>query len=57
MPDSGAYRSAARRRLVELAAAGGLEVPVSRTFTFEQAPDAMALVATGHPGGKIALVL
>ncbi|MFI8423760.1 zinc-binding alcohol dehydrogenase family protein [Streptomyces sp. NPDC085479] len=57
MPDSAAYRSAARLRLVELAAEGGLEVPVGRTFPFEQAPDAIALLATGHPGGKIALVV
>lgn len=56
MPDSAAFRAAVRARLVELAGAGELEVVVAKTFPLEQAPDALALVASGHPGGKVALI-
>jgi NADPH2:quinone reductase len=55
-PESARFRSAARARLVELAAAGDLVVPVARTFPFAEAPDALRLLMTGHAGGKLALV-
>jgi NADPH:quinone reductase len=55
-PESAGFRSAARARLVELAAAGDLVVPVARTFPFAEAPDALRLLMTGHAGGKLALV-
>lgn len=56
MPASAAFRDAARARLVNLAGAGMLVVPVARTFPFEEAPAALELLRTGHPGGKLALV-
>jgi len=42
---------------VEPAAAGDLTVPLARTFAFEGARDAAAMIAGPHPGGKLALVL
>lgn len=56
MPASAAYRAQVRPRLIELAGAGELVVPVARTFPLEDAPAALALLQTGHPGGKLALV-
>lgn len=56
MPASAAFRSAARARLVALAGSGQLVVPVARTFPLESAPEALALLQGGHPGGKLALV-
>ncbi|MFD1722955.1 quinone oxidoreductase family protein [Amnibacterium endophyticum] len=50
------YRDEARARVVALAEAGRLEVPVARTFALEEAPEALRLLRTGHPGGKLALV-
>jgi NADPH:quinone reductase-like Zn-dependent oxidoreductase len=49
-------RSAARIPIVELAAAGRLRVPVGRTFPLTAAAEALALAASGHPGGKVVLV-
>jgi NADPH:quinone reductase-like Zn-dependent oxidoreductase len=55
-PESIAYRDSVRTALVQLAADGRLEVPVARTFPFAEAPKALELSRTGHPGGKLALV-
>lgn len=56
MPASAAFRDEARAGLVQLAAEGGLVVPVARTFPFDEAPAALELLSSGHPGGKLALV-
>jgi hypothetical protein len=45
-----------RARIVELAAAGSLTVSVARTFAFEGAAEAVAMLAGPHPSGKLALV-
>jgi NADPH2:quinone reductase len=55
MPASAAYRDANRSRLIALAAAGRLVVPVARTFPLTDAIDALTLLKGGHPGGKLAL--
>jgi NADPH:quinone reductase len=55
-PESAAFRDQVRPRLVRLAADGDLVVPVARTFPLAEAKDALRLLATGHPGGKLALV-
>jgi NADPH:quinone reductase-like Zn-dependent oxidoreductase len=57
MPSSAAYRAANRARLIGYAAEGSLVVPVAHTFAFTEAKQALALLATGHPGGKLALVV
>ena len=54
-PESAQFRDEVRPRLLVLAESGRLQVPIARTFPLRHAPDALALVATGHPGGKIAL--
>lgn len=56
MPDSARFRDGIRGALVDLAARGDLVVPLARTFPLEDAPEALALLADGHPGGKIALI-
>jgi NADPH:quinone reductase len=56
LPDSAAYRNGVRADLVGLAAVGGLEVPMARSYPLEQALDAMELLRGGHPGGKVALL-
>jgi len=56
MPDSKAFRDAVRGDLVALAADRRLVVPVARTFPLDQALEAARLLATQHPGGKLALV-
>jgi NADPH2:quinone reductase len=53
---STAYRDANRARLIGYAAQGRLVVPVARTFPFAEAPAALKLLATGHAGGKLALL-
>ncbi|RYP84038.1 NADP-dependent oxidoreductase [Nocardioides guangzhouensis] len=55
-PDSKAYRDAVRADLVRLAAEGRLVVPMARTFPLADALEAVDLLRTGHPGGKVALV-
>ena len=55
-PESKAFRDSVRQRLIDLAAAGQLEVPVARTFPLAQAREAAELLESGHPGGKLALV-
>ena len=39
-----------------LAGAGDLVVPVARTFPLTEAREAVRLLMTGHPGGKLALL-
>ncbi|RPE77549.1 MULTISPECIES: NADP-dependent oxidoreductase [unclassified Frondihabitans] len=56
MPESARYRDEIRSSLVALAGKGDLVVPVAKTFPFAEAPAALELLATGHPGGKLALV-
>lgn len=56
MPASQAYRDKVRPRLIELAGSGQLEVPVARTFALEDAVEALRLLQSEHPGGKLALV-
>lgn len=55
-PESARFRDIARARVLELAASGALEVPVSRTFPLAEAVEAVRFVMTGHPGGKVALL-
>ncbi len=55
-PASQSFRDRARQPLIELAAAGSLVVPIARTFPLEEAPSALELLMTGHPGGKLALL-
>ena len=50
------YRDEARIHLVEAAEAGDIVVPVSREYPLAEAPQALAFLADGHPGGKIALI-
>ncbi len=49
-------RTAARLELVRLADAGTLDVVMGRTFPLTEARAALELVASGHPGGQVALV-
>ena len=49
-------RTAARLDLLALARAGRLHAPVARSFSLAEVRAAFALVATGHPGGKVVLV-
>lgn len=51
-----ARRTGARLMLVELAAAGQLEVVLGRSFPLENAGEAHDLVRSGHPGGKVVLL-
>lgn len=52
-PEGIAFRDGIRGPLIQLAAAGELEVPIARTFPFAEAPAALELLRTGHPGGKL----
>jgi NADPH:quinone reductase len=56
MPESAAFRDRVRPDLIAQAAAGALAVPVARTYPLEQAAEALAFLADGHPGGKLALI-
>jgi NADPH:quinone reductase-like Zn-dependent oxidoreductase len=56
LPESAAYRDGVRADLVRLAAEGGLEVPMARTYPLERALDAARLLGGRHPGGKVALL-
>jgi len=55
-PESGPFRAAARGGILRLAADGDLVVPMARTFPFEEAPAALAMLTSPHPPGKIALM-
>jgi NADPH2:quinone reductase len=54
--DSARFRDSVRPRLIELAGAGTLVVPIARTYPLADAPAALAELVGGHAGGKLALV-
>lgn len=56
LPESARFRAAVRGEVIALAEAGLLEVPVAQTFPLADAVVAHDVLATGHPGGKLALV-
>lgn len=56
MPDSARFRDEVRSELIALAQNGDLVVPLGRTFPLGEAREAHRLLATGHPGGKLALI-
>lgn len=55
-PESAAFRDGVRGELIGLAADGRLVVPVARTYPLDRAAEALAVLADGHPGGKLALI-
>lgn len=55
LPASSAYRDEIRSHLIDLAAGGRLVVPIARTFQLSDALDAIGLLQSGHPGGKLVL--
>jgi NADPH2:quinone reductase len=55
-PASGPFRAAARTRILKLAAAGDLLVPMAGTFGFDAAPAAFAALTGPHRPGKLALL-
>lgn len=55
-PESQAFRDSVRGPLLELAGSGRLQVPVARTYPLAEAPEALAFLKEGHPGGKLALL-
>jgi NADPH:quinone reductase-like Zn-dependent oxidoreductase len=55
-PASADYRAGVRGTLIQLAGDGKLVVPMGRTFPLTEAPEALRLLQTGHPGGKLALI-
>ncbi|MFF2632015.1 zinc-binding dehydrogenase [Microbacterium sp. NPDC058021] len=55
MRASAAYRDSVRAELIALAGAGELEVPIAGVFPLERLHDALRVLMTGHPGGKLAL--
>ena len=56
MPASAEFRAAARPRLIALAAEGKLVIPVAREFPLSDVVEALELLKSGHPGGKLALI-
>ncbi|NMO52852.1 NADP-dependent oxidoreductase [Actinoplanes sp. TBRC 11911] len=56
-PESAVFRDSQRQRLIDLAGAGDLIVPVARTFPFADAREALKVLRSGHPGGKLALII
>lgn len=55
-PESARFRDEVRPELIALAQTGDLTVPVAHELPLSQAPEALRIIATGHPGGKIALI-
>jgi len=55
-PASIAFREPQRARILALAAVGEITLPIARTFSLTDAPDALRYVASGHPGGKVVLI-
>jgi NADPH:quinone reductase len=55
-PASGPFRARARSRILALAEAGDLIVPMAETFKFDDAPAAFAALTGPHPPGKLALI-
>ncbi|MGW1621681.1 NADP-dependent oxidoreductase [Streptomyces sp. NPDC002172] len=56
LPESMAYRNGVRQEVIDMAADGTLVVPVAATYSLADAQAAIARLATGHPGGKLALI-
>jgi hypothetical protein len=56
LPGSAAYRDGVRADLARLAAEGGIEVPMARTYPFERALDAVDLLRGRHRSGEVALL-
>jgi NADPH:quinone reductase-like Zn-dependent oxidoreductase len=56
MPASKAFRDGARARLIELAGAGELVVPIARSYPLSEARAALEELKGGHPGGKLVLI-
>lgn len=56
LPASKTYRDAVRGHLIELAGQGLLEVPVAGTYPLADTLDAIEVLRSGHPGGKLALL-
>ena len=56
MPASAAYRDGIRAQLIRWAGDGDLVVPVAGTYPLGDALDALELLRSGHPGGKLALL-
>ena len=55
-PNSGPFRAAARRTILELAAQGKLAIPIGATFPLTDTRRAVQALAGRHPYGKLALV-
>jgi NADPH:quinone reductase len=55
-PNSGPFRAASRARILELAAAGKLAVPIGDTFALSETPRAVEALMGHHPYGKLALI-
>jgi NADPH:quinone reductase len=55
LPASAKFRDEVRPKLVAMAAAGELVVPVAKTFPLDDALQALTLLSSQHPGGKLAL--
>lgn len=55
-PESIAFREPQRAVILGLAAEGALTLPIAATYPLAEAQDALRLVATGHPGGKVVLL-
>jgi NADPH2:quinone reductase len=56
MPASAAFRDQIRAQLIRLAGAGDLIVPIAATYSLADALEALELLKSGHPGGKLALL-
>ncbi|SDZ16501.1 NADP-dependent oxidoreductase [Herbiconiux ginsengi] len=56
MPASKVFRDSVRGRLIELAGAGQLVVPIARTYPLAEARAALEELKGQHPGGKLVLV-
>lgn len=56
MPASAAFRDQIRGHLIGLADAGDLVVPIAATYDLTDALEALELLKSGHPGGKLALL-
>lgn len=56
MPESTRFRDGIRGELADFAQQGILDVPVARTYPLAQVREAVAFLAGGHPGGKLALI-
>ena len=56
MPASATFRDQIRAHLIGLADSGELIVPIAATFSLADALEALELLKSGHPGGKLALL-